>query len=103
MAQFLDRGFWVVFADGGDALGDAAGGGDEEVAGAAGGVADGDGQQGLDDRFGYVGARRGGGGLGALGGVVEDGIHGGVEQAVDEGRWGVVGASGLARVALNHV
>ena len=89
----------VVLADGGDALGDAAGGGDEEVAGAAGRVADRDRQQGLGDRLGRVGPRGGRGDLGLLGGVVEDRVQGGVEQAVDEGRRGVVGAGRLPLVA----
>ena len=75
-AERFQGRFRVVLADGGDALGDASGRRDEEVAGAAGRVADRHGQQGLGDRRRRVGARRGGGDLGLLGGVVEHRVQG---------------------------
>ena len=74
---------------GGDALGDPAGGGDEEVAGAAGGVADGDVQQRRDS---FLGGRVGAG-------LVEQRVERGVEQALDQRGRRVVGAGLLALVA----
>src|SRR6185503_7071177 len=56
-------GFGAVGPQTGDASGDAPGGGDEEVAGAAGGVAHGQGQQ---RGFGFVGVF----------GLVEEGVEG---------------------------
>ena len=74
---------------GGEALGDPPGGGDEEVPGAAGGVADGDVEQRRDPfRGGPVGAR-----------LVEQRVERGVQQAVDQRGRRVVGAGLLALVA----
>ena len=74
---------------GGDALGDPAGGGDEEVAGAAGGVADGEVEQRRDPFLG--GSVRAG--------LVEQRVERGVEQALDQRGRRVVGAGLLALVA----
>ena len=87
--RFADALRWrlrVAGADRGDPLGDPAGGGDEEVAGATGGVADGEREQ-----------RRLGVGLAF--GAVEHGVECGVEQAVDERGGRVVGTGRLAVVA----
>ena len=70
----------------GQRLGDAPGGGDEEVPGPARGVAHGQREQ--------RGLRVVGGG-----GLVEQGVQGGVEHQLDQGAGGVVGAGGLALVA----
>ena len=74
---------------GGDPLGDPPGGGDEEVSGAAGGVADGEAEQRRDPFF----CRS------VRAGLVEQGVEGGVEQALDQGGRRVVGAGLLAFVA----
>ena len=85
-------GFGFAGFFGGDALGDAAGCRYQEVAGAAGGVADGQVEQRRDLLFGgAVGCR-----------LVEQGIEGGVEEALDQGGGRVVGARLLALVAGEH-
>jgi len=85
-AKRLGRGLLLAGPDGGEALGDAVGGGDEEVAGAAGGIADGE----VEERPL---------GIGAGGGLVEQGVEGGVEQAEDEACGGVVAPRRLPLVA----
>ena len=79
-------GFEAVAADLGESVGGAACGGDEEVSRAAGGVHDGQGQEGVFGGWGLASA-------------VKDGFEGGVEEAIDERRGGVVAAGGLAVVA----
>ena len=71
-----DRVGWFGVAGflGGDPLGDPAGGGDEEVPGAAGGVADGEAEQRRDPFF----CRS------VRAGLVEQGVERGVEQALDQ-------------------
>ena len=74
--------------DAGQPRGDAAGGGQQEVARAAGGVDDREFQERL-------------GGIVRLGlGLVEHGVERGVEQRLNEAVGRVVGAGGLALVAL---
>jgi len=69
-------------------LADAAGGGDEEMAGTAGGV---------DDREGEEGGGRIAGVVGEF--LVDDRVEGGFDQFLDKGIRGVVGAGGLAGMA----
>ena len=98
-AQRFDGGFRVVLAHRGQALGDAPGGRDQEVPGAARRVADGDRQQGVGDGDRRVGARVGRRHLGPFLRVVQDRVERGVQQAVDERGRRVVRAGALPLVA----
>jgi hypothetical protein len=90
----VGRGFVVAGADGGEPLGDAVGGGDEEVAGSAGGVANANGEQAGLGRSAAIGVA-----VGAFDGGIKDGIEGAIEQAIDEAGGRVVTAGGFAFVA----
>ena len=82
-ANFGRGGLGVLAADRGESLGDAVGGGDQEVAGAAGWVDDGKRE---DPCLGVLAGGR----------LVEDRLERGVEQRGDQRGGGVVAAGCLA-------
>ena len=94
VAAFLVVGFGGCGADFGELVADAAGGGEEEVSGAGGGVADAEVEEG--SFFGR-------GGFGGVEAFLHDGDECGVDEFADEFGRGVVGAGLLAFRACGEV